>query len=125
MLFLLVISVVLLLPAPAGAAESLSMGSAVLQMIWALAVVAGLILIIYALARRRLGPAALRGGAIRVVELRHLMPKTSLALVEVRGRELLLGISAGNIRLLADLSRVPGDSAPAASDFEQLLERES
>ncbi len=113
----------LLVPATARAAEALSMGSAVLQMAWALAVVIGLILIIYALARRRLGPAALRGGAITIVELRHIMPKTSLALVEVRGRELLLGISAGGVHLLADLSDTSGAGA-GTSDFEQILNRE-
>ncbi len=124
MLLLPVIFALLLAPATADAAETLSMGSAVLQMAWALAVVVGLILVIYALARRRLGPTALRGEAIKVVELRHLMPKTSLALVEVHGRELLLGISAGGIELLADLSDDPRKSTPAVSDFEQLLDRQ-
>ncbi|HEB49703.1 MAG TPA: flagellar biosynthetic protein FliO [Desulfobulbus sp.] len=116
----LLLSALLLAPATAGAAEQLSMGSAVLQMVWALAVVVGLILIIYGLARRRFGVAALRGGAINIVELRHVMPKTSLALVEVRGRELLIGISAGNITLLADLS---GGSRAGAdeSDFDEIL----
>ncbi|HFQ89776.1 MAG TPA: flagellar biosynthetic protein FliO [Desulfobulbus sp.] len=120
----LLLGILLLVPAPAGAAEDLSMGSAVLQMAWALAVVVGLILIIYALARRRFGPAVLRGGAISIVELRHIMPKTSLALVEVRGRELLLGVSAGNITLLADLSGRPrpGGETP---DFEQVLQEKS
>ncbi len=113
--------ILLLAPTPVRAAESLSAGSAVLQMTWALAVVVGLILIIYALARRRLGPAALRGGAINIVELRHVMPKTSLVLVEVRGRELLLGISGGNIELLADLTDDAPRSRADAPDFANVL----
>ncbi|ADW18379.1 hypothetical protein Despr_2235 [Desulfobulbus propionicus DSM 2032] len=109
------------LPATARAAESASMGAAMLQMSWALLVVVGLILAVYALARKRMLLGKIGGRAITVVELRPLLPKTTLALIEVRGREYLLGISANNIQLLADLSDPPKNPERAAADFETVL----
>lgn len=98
------------------------MANAALQTLWALLVVAGLILALYALARKRFALGGLGSGTIKVIEMRPLLPKTSLALVEVRGREYLLGISSGNIQLLADLSgTVPQQPQPS---FSQLLQEE-
>ena len=112
-----------LLPGCAWAAEAPSMANAALQTLWALLVVAGLILALYALARKRFALGGLGSGTIKVIEMRPLLPKTSLALVEVRGREYLLGISSGNIQLLADLSEtVPQQPQPS---FSQLLREES
>lgn len=99
------------------------MTNAALQTLWALLVVVGLILALYALARKRFALGSLGGGNIKVIEMRPLLPKTSLALVEVRGREYLLGISAGTIHLLADLSAQPPQSPPTS--FSQLLRDES
>lgn len=106
------------LPAAALAAEPSSMAAAVLQMGWALLVVVGLILALYALARKRLLLGKIGGQEITVVELRPLMPKTTLALVEVRGKAYLLGISTSGIHLLADLSR---ESESGPSDFATVL----
>lgn len=108
----------IVLPSTGLAAETASMTNAALQTIWALLIVIGLILALYALARKRLVLGKLGGSAIRVIEMRPLLPKASLALVEVRGREYLLGINAGNIQLLADLSAIePANN----SDFSSLL----
>jgi flagellar protein FliO/FliZ len=95
-----------------------SMGSALLQTAWALLVVIGLILALYGLARKRLqlfGRAT--GGVIRVVEMRSLNPRSTLALVEVRGQEFLLGIGASGIHLIAELS----PEQEKSTDFESLL----
>lgn len=110
-------SLLLLTPAIALAAEPPSMGGAMLQMGWALLVVIGLILAIYGLAKKRLLLGKMGGNAIKIIELRPLMPKSSLALVEVRGKEYLLGINADRIQLIADLS---GD-AKGKPDFDTLL----
>ena len=108
----------LLTPTPALAAEPPSLGwSALLQTGWALLVVVGLILAIYGLAKKRLFLGKIGGSAIKVIELRPLMPKSTLALVEVRGKEYLLGISADRIHLLADFSRDAGEKP----DFDSLL----
>mgnify|MGYP001769876431 CR=1 FL=1 len=111
-----------LMPSCAWAAETPSMANAALQTLWALLVVAGLILALYALARKRFALGGLAGGNIKVIEMRPLLPKTSLALVEVRGREYLLGISSGNIQLLADLSTTAPQPQPS---FSQVLRQES
>ncbi len=107
----------LLTPAIALAAELPSMGGALLQMGWALLVVTGLILAIYGLAKKRLFLGKMGGNAIKIIEMRPLMPKSSLALVEVRGKEYLLGISADRIQLIADLSQDAKDKP----DFDSLL----
>jgi flagellar protein FliO/FliZ len=100
----------------AWAGEPLSMGSAILQTTWALLVVVGLILIIYGIARKRLGFSRLQGSAIRVLEVRSVMPKTAVALVAVRDRELVLGIGGnGQITLLADLAGPVGQQDFAAT----------
>ena len=94
------------------------MTNAALQTLWALLIVGGLILALYALARKRLLGGKLGGNQIRVIEMRPLLPKASLALVEVRGREYLLAINGGNIQLLADLGSA--ESLPPA-DFSSIL----
>lgn len=117
------ISLFLLTPTRVLAADSPTMASAALQTLWALLVVVGLILALYALARKRsfFAFAKTGGKAIKVIEMRPLLPKTSLALVEVRGREYLLGINAGSIQLLADLSQTSAGTRP---DFASLLPEE-
>jgi flagellar protein FliO/FliZ len=105
-------------PALAWAAEPPDMTSALLRTLWALLVVAGLILALYGLSKKKLLLGKIGGNAIKIVELRPLQPKSTLALVEVRGREYLLGVSANSIQLLADLSPEPGRQ-PA--DFSAVL----
>ncbi len=101
----------------ARAAEPLTMGSGLLRMLWALLVVIGVILIIFGLVRKRFGLGRMQPGTIKVLELRHIMPKTTLALVEVRGKIMLLGIGADRINLLADYPE-NGSEKP---DFDALL----
>ena len=114
---LVALFLMLLTPTTALAAELPSMGGALLQMGWALLVVMGLILAIYGLAKKRLLLGKIGGNAIRIIEMRPLMPKSSLALVEVRGKEYLLGISADRVQLIADFS----EDAKDKPDFESLL----
>jgi flagellar protein FliO/FliZ len=82
-----------------------------------LLLVVGLMLLLYALSRRGLNwlPKP-RGGAIIIRETRHLGPKKSLCLVEVHGRELLLGIGGDRIELLCQLGEAP------KGDFEAALQ---
>ena len=118
------ISALILLAVDAFAADQPGMSAALLRTTWALLVVVGLILALYGLARKRLSlVGARRGSIINIVEVRPLMTKTTLALVEVRGRELLLGVSASGIHCLADLSSQE-KTTPPPSDFEALLSAE-
>ncbi len=110
-------------PALAATAPPITMGSAFLQTIWALLVVIGIILVLYALTRKRFGIGKRGTGKIDLVELRHIMPKTTLALVEVEGKRLLLGIGSGRISLLADLAdeKTDRNTSTGSPDFAAML----
>jgi len=100
---LAVMFIFVLLPASAAAAEwgPDTMLPASLKLIGALTIVLGLVLLLYYCSRKGFGflPGQ-KTGAIKVIEARHLMPKKSLFLVEIRGRELLLGVGVDRIELL-------------------------
>ncbi len=105
----------ILLPVnPAGAATSeqlVELGSlnSYFQMIWGLLVVLGLILILYGLFKRRFSLLQQNSSkAIKILEIKPLMAKKALCLVEVRGEEHLLGIGANEITHLAALSEKKG-----------------
>ena len=96
-----------MLPATASAADwgTDSMLPASLKLIGALTIVLGLVLLLYYCSRK--GFSFLpnpKSGAIKLIEARHLMPKKSLFLVEVRGKELLLGVGAERIELLSTIN---------------------
>ena len=81
-----------------------SLLSASLRMIWGLLIVSGILLIIYAVMRKRFSFAGSNSKSkIQIKEIRHIMPKKSLCLVEVGGQEFLLGLSADNISLITPL----------------------
>ncbi len=81
------------------------MTAALLQMIWSLLLVIALILALYALFRKKFSLTAnQQDKAIQILEMRPLVGKKSLCLVEVEGKRLLLGIAENNISLLTDLA---------------------
>lgn len=106
----------LLVPTVAQAAEMDSMGSMLGKTIWALLVVVGLILILYGLIRKKMGYGNTGSNTIKVIEIRPIMPKNTVALIEVQGKELLIGISSNGMHLLADLS-LPAKDRP----FQEVL----
>lgn len=116
MILLLVLLPAVAAAAPDSAVDPLGSG---LRLLGALGMILGLILLLYAGSRRGLRwlPKP-RGGAIRIIETRPLGPKKSLCLIEVRGRELLLGIGAERVELLCQL----GESAPL--NFDQTLQQQ-
>ena len=78
----------------------------------ALVTAAGVLLALlgaWALWLRRAGNPA-DGDAIRVVTSRHLGTKQLVALIEVGGERLLLGVTADHVQLVARLG-APGDPA--------------
>lgn len=93
--------------------------SAGLRMFWGLLVVCGILLILYALMRKKLSfVQGHKASRIKIVEIRHLMPKKSVCLIEVSGQEFLLGISQEHIGLLAAL---PAGMGPEAPSFDATL----
>lgn len=109
-----------LCPSLALAAESGSLLTSSLKMLAALGVVLGLVLLLYAASRKGFGflPAA-KGGAIKIVEMRHLAPRKAICLVEVRGREFLLSVGTDRVELLTPLGPKERHSA-----FEDNLRNE-
>ena len=80
-------------------------------MFWGLLVVLGILLIIYAIMRKRLSFIKHNDkSAIKIIEIRHLMPKKSLCLVEVGDQEFLLGIGNDTISLLSPVTTRTGES---------------
>lgn len=104
-LFLYVIFLGVVTPTASSAAESFTILNSSLKMIWGLLVVLGILLIIYGLVKKRVN--LLHGGGkgeIKVIETRHLMPKKSLFLIEVRGQEFLIGSGSDSLSLIAPLN---------------------
>lgn len=98
-------------------------GSLFVQLIWGLLVVIGLILVLYAFAKKRFAFGNLKPGSIKILEMRHIMPKAGIALIEVRNRTFLLGIGNDRVELLADLSDT-SSSENASSSFDAALAKE-
>ncbi len=79
-----------------------SLFSASLRMFWGLLIVSGILLIIYGLLRKRLSFIQTNSNSeIQIKEMRHIMQKKSLCLVEVKGQTFLLGVGTENFTLLA------------------------
>ncbi len=75
-----------------------------LRMLWGLFIVLGILLILYGIMRKRLSFAQSNAKSkIKIKEIRYIMPKKSLCLVEVGGQEFLLGLGSENITFLATL----------------------
>ncbi len=76
------------------------------NMLWGLFVVLGILLIIYGLVRKKFSFAKSNSDSrIKICEIRHIMPKKSLCLIEVDGREYLIGIGNETISLLSPIER--------------------
>ncbi len=72
-----------------------------LKMIWGLLVVLALLLIIYGIARKKLSFSQVHSkGVIKILEAKHLLPKKSLFLIEVHGKQYLIGTGTDSIQLI-------------------------
>ncbi len=79
------------------------MTTELLQMIWSLALVIGIILLFYAFFRKKFSLTAhQQDKEIKIIEMRPLPGKKSLCLVEVGGKKLLLGVAENAISSLAE-----------------------
>ncbi len=110
----------LALPASALAADlgnDVSLLTPAFKMLGGLAVVIGLLLLIYAASRKGFGflPKQ-RAGSIKILETKSLGGKKFLCLVSVRGQEMLLGLSHDRIECLSQL--------PPAKDFSASLQQQ-
>jgi len=97
--------------------EEPSLLASSLKMLAALAVVIGILLLLYAASRKGFGilPKK-RDGSIKILETRPLGGKKFLCLVSVRGQDMLLGISNERIENLAAL--------PPRTEFAETLQNQ-
>jgi len=102
---LAIIVAALAVPVTARAADgAFDLAGSVVQMLASLALVVGMILVIYHFAGRLMkAPQSSAERYIRVLETRHLSPKKSLMLVEVGGEYLLLSNSGDGVTFLSKL----------------------
>ena len=114
----LLATALLLMPSAVWAAATLGSDTGnYFQMIWGLLVVLGIILVLYGFVRKRFSLLATSsGGKIKILEIKPMMGKKALCLVEVKGQEYLLGISGETISHIATLT--PG----AKTSFAQTLQ---
>lgn len=78
--------------------------SSSLRVLWGLLIVLAIMLGLYYLVRKRFSSFQQQGkGAITIIETKHLMPKKSLMLIEVRGREYLVGLGADTVNTIVPL----------------------
>ena len=103
-------------------------GSTSLKMIGSLLLIIGLILcLFYLLKRLRLGPSGSRSPEMRLIGTMNLAPKRSVAVVEVCGRWLVLGVGTENISLLSrfdgppDLASTESNSMDTSKGFHAML----
>lgn len=76
-----------------------------MRMIWGLLIVLGIIFVLYGLIKKRfslLGSSSKQ--EIKVVEMKPLIGKKALCLVEVRGEEYLLGVGGDTVTHIATLN---------------------
>lgn len=97
--------------------DSLISLSASLRIFWGLLIVFGVLLVVYALAKKKLSflNAGAGKGAITIIETRHLMPRKSLCLIKVHDQEFLLGLGNEQINLIAVINPAVTTS-PVQSD---------
>ena len=121
------LSMVACLPLSAAPATDSGLGSGLgaqlAQLGLGLAVVVGLIFLL-GYVMRRVGPLAPQGGQhIRLISSYPLGPRDRLALVEVGGEQLLLGISPGRITTLHVLDEpITADTDAGSGDFARKLQ---
>ena len=100
--------------------ESNDLISSSFRVIWGLLIVLGIILLLYGLLRKRFSLlSSLPDKEINILEIKPLMGKKALCLVEVRGTEYLIGISESQISNIATL---PPNKT---SNFKETLQAET
>lgn len=121
------LSIVLLLTPSLGTAAEMagnvSILTPALKMIGALAVIVGLLLLLYAASRKGFGflPKQL-DGAIKILETKPLGGKKFLCIVSVRGEEMLLGLTNERIECLSKLPPKAEFSAALKEELHEAVE---
>lgn len=92
-----------------------------LRVLWALCLVLALILALYALFKKRfslINPHSTK--TIKVIEIQAIGPRKSICLIEVRGKEYLIGVANESITLLSKIDEESSPN-PQAQTFHDIL----
>lgn len=90
-----------------------SLFAASLRMLWGLIVVLGILLVLYAFARKRFSFIKNNDNSrIKIIEIRHLVPKKSLCLVKIGNQEFLLGLGNDTIKLISEINGCEKENFP-------------
>lgn len=87
--------------------EPVSVASSFISMIFALAVILGLLFAaVYFLKRflPRSAPGMADNSAIKIIASRYLGPKSSIMIVDIVGKAVVIGVSAENVSFITELS---------------------
>ncbi len=77
-----------------------------LRMLWGLLIVLAVILALYTVLKRRFSVFKQQENSlIKVLEIKHIMPKKSLILIEVKGQEFLVGSGNDTISTIVPISK--------------------
>ena len=89
------------------------------RVVWGLLIVLGIILLLYGFLRKRFSLlSSLPDKEIKIIEIKPLMGKKALCLVEIRGQEYLLGLTDSHI---SNIATVPGKKV---TSFSETLKQE-
>lgn len=110
-----------LIPATVQAApyEGPGLYPALLKMLGGLALVLGILLVMYALSRKGRLFGSAKKGEIQIKEIRQLGGKKAVCLLRVRGKDMLLGLGQDRIEMLSHL-----EDEGARAEFDKELSRE-
>ncbi len=93
-----------------------------LRMLWGLLIVLAIILVLYTLLKRHFSVFKQQENSqINVLEIKHIMPKTSLVLIEVKGQEFLVGSGNDTINTIVPLSKNQSFESVLEESEENLL----
>lgn len=129
-------ALLLLVPAPAAAAEGLSLAGSVAQMILGLGLVLALLFGALLLIKRLSLPRGPAASSLRVVGAAAVGPRERVVLVEVGDKVLVLGVAQGQVESLhtfdaadfpSEAPQASPETAPAsfADRLQRLMERRS
>lgn len=120
-LSLLIFLLQILLCETAFAAKEFDPVSSGLRMLWGLLVVLAIMFVLYYFMKKRLSAYQQHGkGTINIVEIKNIPPRKSLMLVEVRGREFLVGGGNDSINTIVPLQGSGAFSAILEKSEEKL-----
>ncbi len=108
---------------PALAAEQFDAVAAGFRVLWGLLIVLAVMFVLYALLRKRLSSFQQHGkGLIKIIETKHIPPKKTILLIEVHGKEYLVGAGSDTINAIIPLQHGASFSS-VLENTEKSIER--